>query len=521
MNAPTTRESTVAANQDAEARRRTEIGPSEGGLRGRAARGTIVNSAFMIGLFALSLLQRLVVAAFLTREEFGLWGILLTTLLALTFLKQVGVADKYVQQSEPDQEAAFQKAFSLELVISIAFFAFVAIVLPLYGLAYGRPEIVVPGLVLALTVPLTAFETPFWIPYRRMQFARQRALSSVDPVTAFAVTIALAVSGAGYWSLVIGTVAGCVAGALVGVATCPYRLRFRLDRPTIREYAGFSLPLLGYGVSSMVVVQGAMLVGNWTVGLAGLGAIALAASISSFAERVDNLVSQTIYPAVCAVSERKELLHEVFVKSNRLALMWGMPFGVFLALFAGDISNYALGERWESTAWLLGAVGLVAGVRQIGFNWSVFMRATNNTRPLFIASLLNVASFAFVTVPCMILLGLPGYAIGVTCMAAVQVAARCWYMARLLPGFRVARHVLRAIAPSIPAAGAVLLARLAIGDGRSAGVALAEVVLYIVVTVVATLGFERALVLEAIGYLRGEKRRSSSPVLPRAAHQAP
>jgi O-antigen/teichoic acid export membrane protein len=509
---------------DAEARRRAEIEGGESGLRGRAARGTILNSGFMIGLFGLGMLQRLVVAAFLTREEFGIWGIVLTTLLALSFLKQVGISDKYVQQSEPDQEVAFQKAFSLELVISFAFFALVAAVLPLYGLAYGHSEIVLPGIVLGLTIPATAFETPFWIPFRRMQFVRQRTLSSVDPVTAFAVTIVLAVAGAGYWSLVIGTVAGSVVGGIVGVLTCPYRLRFRLDRATVREYAGFSLPLLGYGISSAVVVQGAMLVGNWTVGLAGLGAIALASSISSFADRVDGIVSQTIYPAVCAVAGRRELMYETFLKSNRLALMWGMPFGVGLALFAPDIAHFALGKRWESTAWLLGVIGLLAGFRQIGFNWTIFMRAVNNTRPMFVASLFNVATFALVAVPCIIAFHLPGYAIGMASMSAVAIGARGYYMARLFPGFRIFSHILRAIAPSVPAAGVVLLVRALEGGERTAVIAAGEVVLYVVATAIATFAFERALLGEMIGYLRkglgkpgGAAAAAPEPAAPQAS----
>jgi PST family polysaccharide transporter len=502
-----------ATKSTAEARRRAEMDGGGSDLRGSAARGTIVNSAFMIGLFGLGLLQRLVVAAFLTREEFGIWGIVLTTLIALSFLKQIGIQDKYVQQTEEDQELAFQKAFSLELVVSLVFFVLVAAIFPLYGLAYGHSEIVIPGIVLALAIPLTAFETPFWIPYRRMQYMRQRKLSSVDPVTSFVVTVALAAAGTGYWSLVIGTVAGAAAGGVLGVITCPYRIRFRLDRATVRSYASFSLPLLGYGVSSMVIVQGAMLVGNWSVGLAGLGAIALASSISSFADRVDGLVSQTIYPAVCAVAERRDRMYEVFLKSNRVALMWGMPFGVGLALFAHDIAHYALGERWESTAWLLGVIGLLAGFRQIGFNWTVFMRAVNHTRPMFVASLLNLGAFLVIAVPCILLLDLPGYAIGITAMSVVQVAARGYFMAQLFPGFRIVSHILRAIAPSVPAAGVILLARLVEGE-RTAGIAAAEVVLYILVTLAATWLFERDLLREMAGYLRkatGKRGRAAAP----------
>ena len=40
---------------------------------------------------------------------------------------------------------------------------------------------------------------------------------------------------------------------------------------------------------------------------------------------------------MCAVADRTELLFETFVKSNRLALMWAMPSGLGLALFAPDL----------------------------------------------------------------------------------------------------------------------------------------------------------------------------------------
>src|SRR5919204_287804 len=96
------------AAQGATTRGRVDLGTSRN-LREHAARGTMINSAFQLGLAGLGLLRRFIVAAFLTRAEFGMWGIVMVTLLTLLWLKQVGVADKFVQQDEPDQEAAFQK----------------------------------------------------------------------------------------------------------------------------------------------------------------------------------------------------------------------------------------------------------------------------------------------------------------------------------------------------------------------------------------------------------------------------
>jgi hypothetical protein len=82
------------------------------------------------------------------------------------------------------------------------------------------------------------------------------------------------------------------------------------------------------------------------------------------------------------------------------------------------------------------------------------------------------------------------------------------YLRRLFPEFRLLRHAGRAIAPTIPAAAAVLLAR-GIEDGeRTAAMAVVELVAYLAVTVAATFWLERALLREAFGYLRGGLRSS-------------
>ena len=477
-------------------------------LRRRAAEGTIVNSIFQVGLAAIGLLQRLVVAAFLTAEEFGLWGIVLTIVLTLWWLKQVGIADKFIQQNEPDQERAFQKAFTLELIVSLLFFALVAVLTPIFAIGYGNSDLIVPSLVLAASVPITAFESPIWIAYRRLQYVRQRLLSAVNPVTAFVVTVILAVAGAGYWSLVLGVLAGSIAGATVAVATSPYRVRFVYERSTTREYASFSWPLVGYGLSNLLVVQGTLLIANQTVGLAGVGAIALAASIVVFTDRVDAVVSQTIYPIACRVADRRELLHEAFVKSNRLILLWAVPFGVGLALFAGDLITHVFGEKWRSAEEVLVGVGLIAAVTQIAFNWSVFMRAVNETKPMFWASLIALFSFFAFSVPALLTMDLTGYIVGFGAITVVQVFVRGYYLRRLFQGFEITAHILRAFAPTILPAAVVLLIRLVAPGDDGLAQALGEFALYLALVAGCTLLLERKLVSEMIGYLKGRSEES-------------
>ena len=55
------------------------------------------------------------------------------------------------------------------------------------------------------------------------------------------------------------------------------------------------------------------------------------------------------------------------MKSNRLALMWAMPFGIGLALFGGDLVTFGLGDRWTETAPLIRAFGATTALAHVGF----------------------------------------------------------------------------------------------------------------------------------------------------------
>ena len=105
------------------------------------------------------------------------------------------VGDKFVQQDEADQERAFQRAFTLEAILNGILFVIAAVALPFVALAYGEPEILLPGLVLLVVIPAATLQSPLWVFYRQMRFLEQRRLQAVDPVVAFVVTVALAAAG--------------------------------------------------------------------------------------------------------------------------------------------------------------------------------------------------------------------------------------------------------------------------------------------------------------------------------------
>src|SRR3954452_21197091 len=336
-------------------------------LRARTARGTLVNAGFTIGTSAILIVQGVVLAGLLSTYVYGLWSLLMAGYMTLLDLGSVGIDDRYVQQDDADQRRAFEIAFTLQILLGGVFVLIVLVGMPLFALLYGRPEIIGPGLALAISIPALALQMTVWVHYRRMDFARQRRLMLIDPVVTFLATIALVLAGLGVWALVAGALLGTWTASLAMVRACPYRLRLRWDPDAFREYRRFSWPLFAAALSTVLLVQVPVVVSARVLGVTAVAGIALAATIWQFTQKVDQFVTASLYPAICAVKDRRDVLFEAFWKSNRLALLWAAPMGAAVALFAGDFVHYVIGEKWRFAVPLIAAYGLSAAIDQIAF----------------------------------------------------------------------------------------------------------------------------------------------------------
>jgi O-antigen/teichoic acid export membrane protein len=471
-------------------------------LRRHTARGVLLNGAFDLGLIALSAVRGLIVAAFLTKSQYGVWGLLgLAMWTALGLKNQFGAGDKYIQQSEADQRAAFQTAFTVEALFA-AFAAPVAAgVVVVYALLSHHTMVLAPGLALLLLLPAVVLQFPATIFYRRMDYRRQRLLQAVDPVIAAIVTVGCAIAGAGYWSFVIGLLTGSWIAAFLIVRASPYPIALRFRRGMLRPYLHFSLPLLIAGLGGILMFQVIYMIGSSALGLAGLGMFTLVGNFVQFTDQADATVTNTLYPGVCAVRDRLDLLAEIFIKSNRLSLMWAVPFGVGLTLFAQDLFRFILGPRWLPAAPLLEIMGIVTALNHVGYNWTAFFQARSRTWPIAVLGIVPVIVVVGAGIPLMYDVGVTGLGYAFVLAAVVGLSMRGVLLARFFQNFRLHRHLLRAFLPSILAALPVLLLHALNGGDRTGTTAAAAFVLYLCLTVAATIVFERPLLREAIGYL--------------------
>ena len=474
-----------------------------GELRARVVRGTVVNATVLGLVDLLVLAQGLIVTRLLGPEAIGLYGVVTVTTMTIVSLKRVGIDEAFVAQEAADQETEFQRAFTLELLLSAGFALVLLAAAPVVAAVYDDDRLLALTAATAYLPLAFALQSPAWVFFRRMDYARQRLLQAVVPVVAFAVTVPLAAAGVGVWSLVIGPAAGNLAGIVAALAASPYRLTLRYDRAVARRYLRFSVPVFVSLVAALVVAQGQILAFDLDRGLAWVGFVTLAATLSRYIDRADTIVTSTIYPAICAIRDRTRALEELFVRSNRATLLWVLPACAGAVLFAGDLITFVLGDEWQPARGLIQGLAVATAMGQLGFNWFSFYRAHERTRPPAVEAVVAAVAFCALAVPGLAIAGVTGFVVGRCAAVAVQLGVRARYVRALLPTVRARDLLARPAVPTVAAAAAALALRGALwGSGRPEAQAVAELALFGAVVVVLTLRLERGLVAELMAAVR-------------------
>jgi O-antigen/teichoic acid export membrane protein len=479
-------------------------------LRARTVYGVLINALFMGGAEALVLAQGLIVTVLLGPQSIGLYGIVTTTAITVAALRRVGIDEAFVQQRESDQEAEFRRAFTLELIVGVAFSLVLIAAAPVVAILYGNSRLLWLTIAVAYLPTAFALQAPTWVFFRQMDFLRVRTLQVLVPVITFCVTVPLAALGAGVWSLVIGPAVGNTVAVLAGIAVSPYRLSLQFDRQARDRYFRFSWPVFVAAASVLLVQQGQMLAFTLHGGLLDAGYITLAVTLTRYADRADQIIATTIYPAICVVRDQIGTLREMFETSNRVALMWVLPFCAGFILFAPDLVEFGLGHKWRPAVPLLQGLAGAAAIQQLGYNWFSFYRARGDSSRQAVEAVVTTVAFLGLAVPALFVWGTWGFIGGRLAGALLVLAVRRHYVRRLL-GVELLALAWRGAVPVAIGVLAVLGLRLLVWTGsRTLVQALAEVVVFLAIIAAVTWSTEHRLVRDLAGQVARYRHQAAT-----------
>lgn len=285
----------------------------------------------------------------LTPHDFGVVAAALSVLLVLHQVRDIGIGAALIQRQELDREhIAVGFAFSFYLGLVLA--ALLVVLAPFVGALYGIHESIGVLQALGALFVLRGLSTvPLMICRRAMNF---RAIAMIDAATYAAgtsVTIALALGGAGPWSLVGGyLVEEALSGILyIYVTRPPFSLR--LNRARLRDLLGFGVGHTLIQVANILAVHGDNFIVGRSLGAGQLGLYARAYELIKLPAAVfTNVVGNVLFPAFSKLQHDRDRLASGFRRATLANALLLVPASAVLVVIAPEAIRVVMGTQWEA-----------------------------------------------------------------------------------------------------------------------------------------------------------------------------
>lgn len=195
-----------------------------GRLGNQAARGALVSVGAQLVRIVVQVAGVVVLARLLTPGDYGLVAMVTAVVGVAEIFRDFGLSSaavqaKHLSRGQRDNLFWINTAAGLLLALVVVAAA------PLIAAIYGRPELVDLARVISLVFVLNGMTTQFRADLvRRLKFSAAAVIDVSAPVIALALSITLALLGAGFWALVVqqvATSAVLLVGALVAARWLP------------------------------------------------------------------------------------------------------------------------------------------------------------------------------------------------------------------------------------------------------------------------------------------------------------
>ena len=364
---------------------------NEKSLTKATIQGTIWAYAATYSGKLLVFISTMVLARLLSEEDFGVAGYALVAIGFLEVVQGLGISSALIYYR--DDEERKDTGFWLVLGFGILLFVITWLISPLAGWFFRDPRAVEVTRILGITFPLSALGSVHNALLRKeMAFRRKFIPELVRSLSKGIVSIALALMGFGYWSLIIGQLVGTAISIIAFWRVTPWRPRFRFNYQMVPG-------LLKYGTGIVTVNAMGMLLLNIDYLLIGRFMTAAALGLYTIAFRLPELlikqfsgtVALVIFPAYTKMRDDPTALSHGFLQTMRYVSLITVPLGLGLALTARPFVLVFYSAKWDAAAPVMAAISLYTLLRSLTFNAGDIYKAQGRPELLTKLSLVQAA----------------------------------------------------------------------------------------------------------------------------------
>ena len=315
-------------------------------------------------------ITNIILARLLTPEAFG---IVATATMIFSFadiFTDAGFQNYIIQHEFDDDE-------KLERSTTVAFWSNLALSLFLWGIIsiFNVPLAYVTGIegygivfiVSCISLPITSLSSIQMALYKRkLDF---KTLFIVRVVTSFlplVVTVPLAFFTRSFWALIIGTISGNIARALILTVKSNWKPRWFYSFKLLQDMLSFSCWSLLESISIWLTAY----IGTFLVGMyLSTYYIGIYKTSMNSVNQVNQLITTATCPilfsALSRLQNNKSEFDKMFLKFQRMVGLILVPIGVGIFLFQDLFTYICLGDQWSEAQSFIGLWGLTSSITTV------------------------------------------------------------------------------------------------------------------------------------------------------------
>mgnify|MGYP004523185109 CR=1 FL=1 len=325
--------------------------------------------------FAIQFGGSVALARLLTPYEFGVNALAVAIIGVLQILQSVGLGAYIVREAELT-DAKIAVASTVNIAISCAIAAAAAGLAFAGSLVTPDPNVRSVLLLVALSPLINMFATvPFALLERRADFRSVSIINIVRGVLTTGVSIALAVAGCSFYSLVIGGLVAAVANAVALNVVAWHPAAFRPSTRDWRVIGRFGAQMVAtHGVNALASRSSEFALGRIR-GVVDLALFARATAIFNlFWENVHLVIGRVVFAELARQKREGRSLRELYLTicDMMTATMWPLFAGA--AVLAEPLIRIVYGDQWVGATIPFQLLALSAVVLvSITMTWEIFV----------------------------------------------------------------------------------------------------------------------------------------------------
>lgn len=381
----------------------------------------------------LGFVTTLVLAKVLAPEDFGLVAVASMLIEVLRILKDAGFSEALIYQKR-DDGPAIDTAHTVLVGMNVVLFLLAAGLAPLAASFY-ESAVLTPVIILLSSnlVWDAARAVPRALTRKAGQFHRLVLPEVIPVVASSAVSIWMAVTGFGVWSLVAKTLIHSLFGAVLMGRLLERPPRFRFDGAAARDLFHYGKFIAGTTILLVALYNIDRFYVSRVAGIAALGAFELAMRLVEMpVKEFSFIIGSVMFPVFARTNRDDGSLARALFRTLKYTGLVSVPMALGIVVYGPTLIRTFYGARWEPTIvpmQVLAGYALLRSFSSIIYDAFKGMGRPDVMMRFTIFKLLAIGVFG---VPALINYGLVGIATLIAATYAVTFVMELWTITRLL-----------------------------------------------------------------------------------------